>query len=44
MTLKININVPDQRKCCTYCTCQYGACKEMLLYETETFTEYNEKE
>ena len=43
MTLKISINMPGQRKCFTYCKCQYDVCKLMLLYETEIFTECNEK-
>ena len=44
MTLKISINMPDQTKCCRYCKCQYGACKVVLFYETEIFTECSEKE
>jgi hypothetical protein len=44
MTLKISKNMPDQRKCCTYCKCQSGACNLMLLYETEIIAECNEKE
>lgn len=44
ITLKISINMPDQRKCFTYCKCQYGACKVMLSYETEIFTEWKEKD
>jgi len=43
MTLKISINMPDQKKCCTYCKRQYGACKVTLLYEPEIFTECNER-
>lgn len=44
MTLKISIKVADQRKCCMHCICQYGACIVVLFYETEIFTEWNEKE
>jgi len=44
MILKIGINMPGQRKCFKYCKCQYDVCKVMLLYETDIFTECNEKE